>query len=89
MLIIGTGFPVKVFQTVDTYDWDIDVWGSADPIIGENICIPANGAYDIIVDPKDTKQVLDVEVNDNPIILCSKNRIITTDLAIGYGKVQL
>ena len=37
------------------------------PIIGENICIPSpNGAYDIIVDPKDTKQVLEVEVNDNP-----------------------
>ena len=32
MLIIGTGFPGKsIQQTVDTYDWDIDVWGSADP----------------------------------------------------------
>ena len=31
MLIIGTGFLAKVFhQTIDTFDWDIDVWGSAD-----------------------------------------------------------
>ena len=42
-----------------------------------------NGAYDIIVDLKDTKQVLDVEVNDNPlIILCSqKTEPIETDLS--------
>ena len=52
-------------------------------IIGENICIPSpNGAYDIVVDPKDTKQVLDVEINDNPdYIMLQKTEPITTDLS--------
>lgn len=85
MLIIGTGFLARVFyQTVYTYDWDIDVWGSADPDYwGEHLVSKPNGAYDIVVDLKDTKQVLDVELNDNPlIILCSqKTQPITTDLS--------
>ena len=83
MLIIGTGFPIKYSQPLIPLDWDIDVWGSSDPIIGEKICIQPNGAYDIVVDLKDTKQVLDVEVNDNPlIILCSqKTEPIATDLS--------
>ena len=85
MLIIGTGFLAKVFhQTIDSYDWDIDVWGSADPDYwGEHLVSKPNGSYDIVVDLKDTKQVLDVELNDNPlIILCSqKTEPITTDLS--------
>ena len=85
MLIIGTGFLAKVFhQTIDSFDWDIDVWGSSDPDYwGEDLVSEPKGAYDIVVDLKDTKQVLDVEVNDNPlIILCSqKTEPITTDLS--------
>ena len=85
MLIIGTGFLAKVFhQTIDSYDWDIDVWGSSDPDYwGEHLVSKPNGSYDIVVDLKDTKQVLDVELNDNPlIILCSqKTQPIATDFS--------
>ncbi len=75
MLIIGTGFLAKVFyQTINTYDWDIDVWGNADSKYwGEHLVSEPNGAYDIIVDLKETNQVLDVKLNDSPlIILCSQ-----------------
>ena len=85
MFIIGTGFLAKVFQqTIDTFDWDIDVWGSADPNYwGDHLVSKPNGSYDIVVDLKDTKQVLDVELNDNPlIILCSQKQVpIATDFS--------
>ena len=85
MLIIGTGFLAKVFyQTIKTYDWDIDVWGSTDKIYwGKHLVSEPNDSYDIVVDLKETKQILDVKLNDNPlIILCSqKTDPLSTDLS--------
>ena len=85
MLIIGSGFLAKVFyQTIRTYLFDIDVWGNADrDFWGDRLVSEPNGAYDIIVDLKDTDQVLNVELNDSPlIILCSQKKIpMCTDLS--------
>ena len=85
MLIIGSGFLAKVFyQCMQSYAFDIDVWGNADKEFWEDKLVSEpNGAYDIIVDLKDTQQVLDVEVNDNPlIILCSQKTVdIKTNLS--------
>ena len=85
MLIIGSGFLAKVFyQTIRKYLFEIDVWGYSDQEFwGEHLVSEPKGAYDIIVDLKDTKQVLDVELNDNPlIILCSqKTEPIATDFS--------
>ena len=85
MLIIGSGFLAKVFyQTIRKYLFEIDVWGYSDQEFwGEHLVSEPKGAYDIVVDLKDTKQVLDVELNDNPlIILCSqKTEPIATDFS--------
>lgn len=85
MLIIGSGFLAKVFyQCMQNYIFEIDVWGNADKEFwGDKLVSEPNGSYDIVVDLKDTKQVLDVEVNDNPlIILCSQKQVpIATDFS--------
>ena len=85
MLIIGTGFLAKVFyQCMQSYAFEIDVWGNADKEFwGDKLVSEPNGSYDIVVDLKDTSQVLDVQVNDNPlIILCSQKKVpMSTDLS--------
>ena len=70
-------FLAKVFyQTIRTYLFDIDVWGNADrEFWGNQLVSEPNGAYDIVVDLKDTDQVLNVELNDSPlVILCSQKK---------------
>ena len=90
MLIIGSGFLAKVFyQCMQNYSFDIDVWGNSnkefwgDKLVSDSPNLIPNGLYDIVVDLKDTNQVLDVEVNDNPlIVLCSQKKTpMSTDLS--------
>ena len=85
MLIIGGGFLAKVFyQCMQSYAFDIDIWSNTNKEFwGGKLVSEPNGAYDIVVDLKDTDQILNVEVNDNPlIILCSQKKTpISTDLS--------
>lgn len=85
MLIIGSGFLAKVFyQCMQSFAFDIDVWGNSNKEFwGDKLVSEPNGSYDIVVDLKDTNQVLDVEVNDNPlIVLCSQKKTpMSTDLS--------
>jgi len=87
MLIIGSGFLAKVFHQVleeEFYDFNIDVWGSSSrEFWGEALVDKPREAYDIVVDLKDTNQIMDVELATEPlIILCSqKETALNTDLS--------
>lgn len=85
MLIIGSGFLAKVFfQCMQTWSFDIEVWGNSNKDFYVDCLISEpNGAYDIVVDLKDTPQILDVKLNDEPLIILGSQKLfpMSTDLS--------
>ena len=77
MLIIGSGFLAKVFfQCMQTWSFDIEVWGNSNKdFYGKCLVSEPDGAYDIVVDLKDTPQVLDVKLNDEPLIILGSQKL--------------
>ncbi len=85
MLIIGSGFLAKVFfQCMQNWPFEIEVWGNSNKdFYGDCLVSEPNGTYDILVDLKDTEQVLDVKLNDMPLIILGSQKVVPlkTDLS--------